>query len=369
MRVLIDYRPALRERTGVGEYAHEMARALVRSQAPGDSLTLFSSSWKDRLNRDAVPGAEVADTRIPVRMLNLAWHRLGWPPVEAFAGSIDVAHAFHPLLIPARRAAQVVTINDLYFLDQPENTTAEIRRDYAPLAGAHANRADAVIVISEYTAAQVVSRLNVPAERITVCYPGAPAWRSRSSRPTGGPILFVGTIEPRKNLGTLVQAYARLLARKADTPALLLAGRVPSGCESLLDEIRQAPLAGHVRHLGYVTDQERQALYREASILVLPSREEGFGIPALEAMTLGVPVVASARGALPEVVGDAGLLVDPDDVAGFATAMERLLTDEVLARASSERGVVRARQFNWDMSAARLAEAYRSAIERRRTRT
>ena len=86
-------------------------------------------------------------------------------------------------------------------------------------------------------------------------------------------------------------------------------------------------------------------------------------------MTLGVPVVASARGALPEVVGDAGLLVDPDDVAGFATAMERLLTDEVLARASSERGVVRARQFNWDMSAARLAEAYRSAIERRRTRT
>jgi glycosyltransferase involved in cell wall biosynthesis len=369
VRVLIDYRPALRERTGVGEYAHELAKALVRGQVAGDSLTLFSSSWKDRLNPDVVPGAQITDARIPVRILNFAWHRVGWPPIEALAGPIDLAHAFHPLLIPTRRAAQVVTIHDLYFLDEPEHTTAEIKRDYAPLAGSHANRADAVIVNSSYTAAQVVSRLNVPAERITVCYPGAPAWPSSSARAKGGSILFVGTIEPRKNLGTLLQAYGQLLMRKADSPALVLAGRVASGCESLLDEIRRAPLSSHVRHLGYVTDQERQALYREASILVLPSREEGFGIPALEAMTLGVPVVASARGALPEVVGDAGLLVDPDDVAGFATALERLLTDEALARACSERGMVRARQFNWDMSAARLAEAYRSAIERRRERT
>jgi glycosyltransferase involved in cell wall biosynthesis len=369
VRVLIDYRPALRERTGVGEYAHEMAKALVRRQAAGDSLTLFSSSWKDRLNQDAVPGAQVADSRIPVRILNLAWHRLGWPPVETLVGPIDVAHAFHPLMIPTSHAAQVVTIHDLYFLDEPDHTTAEIRWDYAELARPHANRADAVIVNSNYTAGQVISRLNVPAERITVCYPGAPAWLPLGPRSTAGPIVFVGTIEPRKNVGALLQASARLFARKADAPPLVLAGRVAPACQGLLDEIRRGPLAGRVRHLGYVTDQERQALYRDASMLVLPSREEGFGIPALEAMALGVPVVASARGALPEVVGDAGLLVEPDDIDGLAAAMERLLTDEALARGCSERGTLRARQFNWNMSAARLAEAYRSAIERRRDRT
>ncbi len=124
LRILLDYRPALRERTGVGEYAHELAAALARQLQPPDRLTLFSSSWKDRLPAEPVAGADTVDLRVPVRILNAAWHRLGWPPVERFAGAIDVAHSLHPLLMPARSARQVVTVHDLDFLDHPERTRA-----------------------------------------------------------------------------------------------------------------------------------------------------------------------------------------------------------------------------------------------------
>jgi glycosyltransferase involved in cell wall biosynthesis len=127
-------------------------------------------------------------------------------------------------------------------------------------------------------------------------------------------------------------------------------------------------LAGRVRHLGYVGDPDRERLYREASMLVLPSFDEGFGMPVLEAMTVGTPVVAASRGALPEVAGDAGLLVNPDDPEGLAAAMERLLRDSDLARQCRDRGIERARRFAWETSAHRLIAAYRDAIERRRSR-
>ena len=152
MRVLIDYRPALRERSGAGEYTHQLARALLASARV--DLTIFSSSWKDRL----APGAELAgaaliDRRIPVRLLNLLWHRAGWPSIETLSSrTFDVAHSSHPLLMPSREAAQVVTIHDLNFLSHPERTRAEVRRDYPALARSHAQRADAIIVPSAFTA-------------------------------------------------------------------------------------------------------------------------------------------------------------------------------------------------------------------------
>lgn len=369
MRILLDYRPALRARTGVGEYAHELASALSRRLGPEDSLVLFSSSWKDRLQPDVIPNAAVLDARVPVTFLNLAWHRLEWPAVELFAGAVDIVHSMHPLLMPARRAARVVTVHDLYFLDAPENTAAEIRRDYPALAESHAKRADAVITVSNSTALQVRTRFGVANERITVCSNGAPPWPPRGGLVPGGHILFMGTIEPRKNVPTLLRAYAELLSRRPDAPPLVLAGGVAPACRHVLDEIARPPLAGRAKHVGYVSGTARENLYRDASMLVLPSFDEGFGLPALEAMTLGVPVVVSSRGALPEVVGSAGAIVDPEDVAGFAAAMESLLSDTGLAEQRVREGLVQARRFSWDASAGRLLDAYRAALERRKSRS
>jgi glycosyltransferase involved in cell wall biosynthesis len=370
VRILLDYRPALRARTGVGEYAHELATALARQLSPDDHLVLFSSSWKDRLSPGTIPGVPVIDARVPVTFLNLAWHRLEWPSIETFSGEVDVVHSMHPLLMPAQRAAQVVTIHDLYFLDAPEHTSAEIRRDYPSLAGSHARRADKVITVSDYTARQILSKLEVAGDRVTICPNGAPRWTpiADDARLPTGHVLFMGTIEPRKNVGVLLRAYSGLLERRPDAPPLVLAGRLTQACQTLLDQLARPPLAGHVHHLGYVEPTERERLYRQASMVVLPSFDEGFGLPALEAMTIGVPVVVSSRGALPEVVGRAGLIVEPDDIAGLTAAMDRLLSDPALVRTRVAEGLEQSRRFSWDVSASRLIEAYGSAIERRRAR-
>ena len=364
MRILLDYRPALRHRTGVGEYVHRLATSLAGGAlAPPDTLTLFSSSLSDRLADTPVPGASQVDAQVPVRLLNLLWHRLEWPPAEWFAGPVDLTHSMHPLLMPARRAVQFVTIHDLYFLDRPGDTSAEIRRDYARLAPLHARRADRVVVISNYTKGIVESRLGVAADRIVVCPPGAPDWPARDEPEAPGPILFVGTIEPRKNVPGLLDVYAMLVARYPSAPPLVLAGKLPPAG---LGALPAGVPASQVQALGYVSDQARRDLYRRASMLVVPSFDEGFGIPALEAMTVGVPVVAADRGALPEVVADAGLLVDPADPAAIAAAMERVLHDEPLRRRMSAAGLERSREYNWDWSARHLAMAYAAALRERR---
>jgi len=365
VRILLDYRPALAERTGVGEYTHEMASALARLLPGSDRLSLFSSSWKDRLEPGRVAGASVVDARVPVRALNYAWHRLEQPPVELFAGRIDIAHSSHPLLMPARNAARLVTIYDLFFLTDAAGTATEIRRDYPALAGAHARRADAVVVISKHTASDVSAQLQVAPERLVLCPPGAPAWPRGEPWRAAGPILYLGSAERRKNVPGLLRAYARLRAQWPGAPPLILAGRPPAAGSELEAMLRAPELAGQVQHRGYVTEPERRRLYASASMLVIPSLEEGFGMPALEAMTVGVPVVAANRGALPEVTGDAARLVDPLDDTSIAEAMRLALTDTAGTLARIELGFARAASYSWRASAARLLEAYQYVHARR----
>jgi glycosyltransferase involved in cell wall biosynthesis len=362
VRILIDFRPALRQRSGVGEYIFRLLRALVEVQVPGDEIAVLSSSWKDRVDRAGLEDVRVIDRRVPVRVLNRLWNRQEWPPVELLAGRFDVVHAATPVLIPSRQAAQVVTVYDLDFLAHPERTWAEMKRDWGAIVQQHALRADHVIVISAFTAGEVHQRLGVPMSRITVCRPGAPDWTPRAAAPPDGYILFVGTLEPRKNIGGLLEAYTQLLRRRPDAPRLILAGRALPASKPWLDALSRPPLAGKAVHLGYVDDGEREALYKGASVLVLPSFNEGFGLPVLEAMTVGVPVIAASRGALPEVLGDAGILVEPDDPEALADAMERMTTDTMLARTLAATGIRRTRLFDWTASARALRGAYDDAV-------
>lgn len=367
VRILLDYRSALRHRTGVGEFAHRLAAALAALLPLSDTLTLFSSSWKDRLPLEAVPGTTVVDARIPVSLLNLAWHRLEWPPVELLAGAVDVTHSLHPLMMPTRSGARVITVHDLFFLDHPERTSGEIKRDYGRLAADHARRADAVVVNSEHTRNLVIDRLGVEPERTVLCYPGAPDWEPRTEPVVAGPILFVGTIEPRKNLGGLLEAFALLVeAGGGGVPDLVVAGRLPpaGSQEAAIIAGTRPDLAARVRYLDYVDDEHRMRLYREASMLVIPSLDEGFGLPALEAMTVGLPVVAARRGSLPEVLGDAAMLVEPDDPAGMAGAMQQILGGPATRARLAGAGIARARAFRWEHGAARVYEAYKVATAR-----
>lgn len=367
MRILVDYRPALRARTGVGEYLHSLVKAYAAART--ETVTVFTSSWKDRPSPALASelGVTVRDLRIPVSLLNLLWHRAEWPPIETLAGPFDVVHAAHPLIIPARRAAQVVTIHDLFFLDHPERTRGEVRRDYARLVPSHARRADAVVTSSAHTGALVERRLGVPADRIHVCPPGAPAWQTLGREPNvpaRGYVLFLGTLEPRKNLTTLLDAFT-LLAARATPPPLRLAGAATPDARDWLARIAQKPLSDHVHYLGYVNDSERERLFAGARALVLPSLDEGFGLTALEAMAAGVPVIASNRGSLPEVVADGGVLLEAGDAPAWANAIERVATDDDWAAALGRAGLARARTFTWPVAADRLHRAYVDAVGHR----
>ena len=368
VRILVDYRPALRERTGVGEFVHELVRALHQRPA-GDEIAVFTSSWKDRPDptlASQLPSIRIVDVQIPVRALVWSWNRMEWPPVEWFAGPCDVVHSQSPLLIPARHAAQVVTVHDLDFLRHPEQMTAEIRRDYPALARSHAARAHAVMVSSRYAAAEVTRELQLDPSRVHVCPPGRPAWADevRGVRQANGGrgrhILFVGTLSRRKNVGTLLEAYARLRSKMTAVPPLVLAGHRTPASSRWEARCEQTPLKGHITITGYVDAAQKIDLYANAAMLVLPSYEEGFGLPVLEAMACGVPVVISSRGSLPEVAGDAATPVDPDDVDGFVAQMQALLEEPGDA---IERGIRQASIYDWAACAVAARHAYQSAIE------
>ncbi len=371
MRILVDYRPALRERTGVGEYVHELSKALA-AQVDGhqnDEIALFTNSWKDRpaptLASEMPSPVRIVDVKVPVRGLMWAWNRLEWPPVEWFAGAVDVVHSQSPLLIPATNAAQAVTVHDLDFLRHPEQMTAEIRRDYPALARAHAARAHAVIVSSQYAAAEVTRELQLDSARVHVCPPGTPSWsdevrrRRASVRPRH--ILFLGTLNLRKNVGTLLEAYARLRGRRLDALPLVLAGHRTPASARWEARCEQEPLRGHVSITGYVDTAQRMELYAHAAMLILPSYEEGFGLPVLEAMACGVPVIVSSRGSLPEVAGPAATPIDPDDADAFAREMEAVLDGDVADRVTA--GLTQASAYDWTACAAAARRAYQSAIE------
>ncbi len=372
VRILVDYRPALRARTGVGEYVHELVRALLGPESCLDGqLSLFTSSWKDRpdpaIARD-LPGATIIDRRIPVRLLSRLWNGLGWPPVEALAGAADVVHASSPVMIPARAAAQVITIHDLHFLRHPERMTAEMRRDYPRLVRAHAHRAHAIVCSSHFVRDDVLRTLGVAEDRVYVCPAGVPPWagivaKMRAAR-TPRHILFLGTVEPRKNIGVLLEAYSALLARVPSAPPLVIAGGMDSADRTWIERVERAPLSGHVRFAGYVGTEERQSLLAEAHMLVQPSLDEGFGLPVLEAMAAGVPVIVSTGGSLPEVAGAAAAPVEPEDAEGFARVMATLL-DPAARQEASARASLRAREFSWTASAATVVRAYTDAVARR----
>jgi len=367
----LDVRPSLARPTGVGSYVLGLLSRLP-TLAPDDEFYFFSSSLKERYpTRRWDANVHLVDRRIPVAALNLAWNRLAWPPLDRLVGaSLDLVHSPHPLLIPARRARRIVTICDLFFLKHPEMTAAEIRRDYVDLVRDHAREADGILCISEYTAREAQTLLGIPAEKIGVTPLGVdPSFREVPSEsqvaatldrlrlPRGG-ILYLGSDEKRKNLVSLVMAYLSLAGRRRDAPPLVLVGPGSFWAQGG-DQV-----GPQIRATGYLPVADLRALMEASSLLVLPSLEEGFGLPVVEAMAAGLPVVCSRGSALEEVAGDAATLVNPGDSGALAQAIEHLLDDPARAAASRRRGLERSRRFDWQDTAERTIAFYRKVLGR-----
>lgn len=359
----IDFRPALSRATGVGRYIQGLVSGLQEIDRV-NSYVLFSSSFKERPRPEARPANfRLVDRRVPVRVLNALWHRLELPTLDRLASSaIDVAHSPTPLRLPSRRARSVVTVHDLFFLDHPEATSREIRRDYGSLARSHVRRADAVLAVSETTADEAASRLDIPRERIHVVHPGVDE-RFLAPRPSsngsGSPyLLAVATEEPRKNLPALLEAFA-IVKRRGFEGSLKIAGGPGLDTPRIVEAIGRLGLERVVFRLGYVDAQGLPSLYRNARALVSPSLWEGFGLPLLEAMATTTPVVASDIPVHREVADGAAVLVPPGDPEALARGIESVLTDEPLRTRLEARGLERVRDFSWKVSAQKGLAIYR----------
>jgi glycosyltransferase involved in cell wall biosynthesis len=367
----LDVRPSLTRPTGVGTYVLGLLERLPRL-APEDRFTYFSASFRERYPPGNWPGnVRLVDRHLPVRGLNLSWNRLGWPSLDRLVGApLDLVHSPHPLLVPARRGKQIVTIHDLFFLKHPDMVAGEVRRDYVALVRSHVQRADGVVCVSEYTASEARRLLDVPAEKIAVTPHGVdPIFRQvlpasevterlrRLSLPRGG-ILYLGSDEKRKNLVTLVMAYLTLARRRPSVPALVLVGPGPQWAQA------GTRIGPQIRATGYLDREDVRALVGASAMLVLPSLEEGFGLPVVEAMAAGLPVVCSAGSALSEVAGGAALLVEPRDANALAHSIDRLLDDPALAGDLRRRGRERSWLFDWDKTAAQTLAFYRKVLGR-----
>lgn len=372
MKVVIDYRPALRHPTGVGLYTRWLVQHVAEAY-PDVRWYVFSSSWSDRLELPGTPPhVRTVDRRWPVRVLNYVWPRWGWPRIEALIGaSVDIAHSPYPLALPTRTARTVITVHDLWFLRPDAGTEAEIARDYPRFFATAGRRADRILTVSETVAHQLgdllpevrdrirVTPLGVPPEFLDPLPPDRAAEVRRAYGLSEEYVLFVGALNHRKNPGLALEAV-RVLQSKGRSGPLVVVGQGPLEAELRRLQLRYG-LA--VRFLGYVPRERLPAVYGGATLLLVTSHDEGFGIPLLEAMASGVPVVALRRGAVPEVVGDAAVLVDEADAEAVAEAVERVLTDSTLRTALTERGRARARRFRWSETARRTYEVYREVLE------
>ncbi len=356
----VDFRPALSRATGVGRYFEGLIGGLGRVDRENDYV-LFSSSWKER--PEARPRPEnfrLVDRRVPVRVLNALWHRFETPSLDWLAGErLDVAHSPTPLLLPTRRGRTIITICDLFFLERPEATSREIRRDYKSLVRSHVKRADAVLAISETTARDVQDKLDVPPERITVIHAGLDGQFSADAAPTAREdyILTVASLEPRKNLPKLLEAFALLRDRGFDG-RLRIAGGAGLDTPRVDETIHRLRLEDSVEKLGYVDKEALVALYRAARVMVMPSLWEGFGLPLLEAMASQTPLVASDIPVHREVAGNAALFAAPGDERALADAIERAWCDQDLRVQLIARGLERKRLFSWDASAKKARALY-----------
>ncbi len=359
----VDFRPALSRATGVGRYFEGLVGGLGRIDRE-NNYVLFSSSWKERPEpRPRPDNFRLVDRRVPVRVLNVLWHRFEIPSLDWLAGEhFDVAHSPSPLILPCRRGRTIITICDLFFLEQPEATSREIRRDYVSLVRSHVKKADAVIAISETTARDVRDKLDVPPERITVIHAGLDSRFSGPTKPVAPSaredyILTVASLEPRKNLPRLLEALA-LLREGGFDGRLCIAGGDGLDTPRVDETIRRLKLEDSVDKLGYVDAAALVSLYRSARIVVTPSLWEGFGLPLLEAMASQTPLVASDIPVHREVAEDAALFAPPGNVRALADAIGCLWCDQELRAQLVARGLQRKQCFSWDASAKKARALY-----------
>lgn len=354
---------------GINAYIFHLLRAIGELGLPhhftvflgerafyGENLDLHYTRWPTHH-----PGARII------------WEQLVLPGLLRRSG-VEVLHAMAFVIPLMARCPSVVTIYDLSFLRYPHAFRPFNRWYLKCFTPVSARRARRVIAISESTRQDVIRHLHVAPECVDVIHcgvdpsfhplPASEVERFRRERQLSDPfILFVGTLEPRKNVELILRAYARWRARDAQAPRLVIAGAKGWYFETIFRTAARLGLDDSVLFPGYISAEDLPLWYNAAGLFVYPSLFEGFGLPVLEAMACGTPVICSNVSSLPEVSGDAAVLVAPDDEVGLAEAMRTVWENPALRQTMIERGLARAREYTWARAATQTVQTYQRALE------
>jgi glycosyltransferase involved in cell wall biosynthesis len=377
MRIGFDMRPFLKEETGIGVYFRKLLFMLAKMDKNNEYF-LFSSSLKDRFDSVRIPpfaNRKFVDLRYPVKVINFMWNRLRWPTLDVLFGTkLDLTHSPTPILLPTK-GKRIVTVHDLFFLDFPEMTDHRARKAFSRGIQKSLQQADGIVAVSRYTKQQLLERFDLEKDKIAVIHPGMDLeeWEKsdRESRERTGNafdlppdfLLFVGAQEPRKNLPNLLNALRVVHDRHQKIPLVLVG---PKGLDSdnIQRVIRELGLDSWVKIVGYVNETELRHIYRMASVFVFPSLIEGFGIPLLEAMACGLPIVTSRFSAMPEIAQDAAAYADPGDPEDLATKIIHVLEDKGLREKLISAGEKRVRDFTWERAASETLAFYKDIHQR-----
>lgn len=368
MRVAIDIRKL--HDFGIGTYIRNLLRYLARLDPESEYVLLCAPE-------DAISVRTLgANFRaIPDRSRHYSLREQLSLPLAVAREKVDVYHAPHYVLPMLTSGRRVVTIHDCIHLMFPEYLPYRLGKVYArTMMSSATRRAHRILTVSESSKRDILRFFPVKPEKISVIYnaideqfrvpPSDDAIaRVRERYQLGDPfVLYVGNVKPHKNVERLIEAFALLRRRAAEGLKLVIIGDEISKHQTLRRAVHRHKLYKHVRFLGFVPDDTLSVLYRLAGVFVFPSLYEGFGLPPLEAMACGAPVIASNVSSLPEVVGDAAFLVDPYSSEAIANAIMKVLSDSTLANCLRAKGFARAQDFSWERSVARTLEIYREVV-------
>ncbi len=372
----IDYTAAYEQGAGIGRYVRELVRALAAHDSQTPYCLFVAGATRKAL--PPPPGANFAwhPTRITPLWFARLWHRAQVPlPVETFVGDVALFHATDFTLPPTRSGTvTLLTVHDLSFVRAPETTTPVLKAYLDKVVPRSVQRADHVLADSQATKEDLIELYGTPPDKISVLLGGVNpefvptldadarrAVRQRYNLPDNPYVFSVGTVQPRKNYARLVEAFAALGPEMADVHLVIAGGR--GWLEGpIYQAVKDHRLTDRVHFIGFARDEDLPALYSEAVCLAYPSLYEGIGFPILEAMACGIPVVTSNISSMPEVAGEAALLVDPYNVEILSSALWRVLNNESLRAELIRRGFQQAAQFTWEHAARQLRAIYQQLL-------
>ena len=373
LTVGFDATAAARQAAGIGRYTRELLQALARRRDNFSYRVYYCNGGRlDGSMPQLDARFQVRALPVSDRVLNAVWHRSRMPlPVQWIAGKFDVFHSPDFALPPTLGRPSVLTIHDAAFLTMPDCAYPTLRAYLQHVVPRSARRATRIIAVSENTRRDVIALMGIPPERVITVFEGVPGHFGPVARGAALDtlrelgirepyILCVGTLEPRKNYVRLLEAYA-LLRERGAIQRLVIAGRRGWLYEPIFRRLKELELEQSVQLIDRPSDAALMALYSACDLFAYPSLYEGFGIPPLEALACGAPVVCSGSSSLPEVVGDAALTFDPLDVEQFAASLERVLSDDAFRDDLRERGPRQAAQFSWERAACQTVEVYEAA--------